>query len=238
MPSKPARSASGRVAAAILVAAILAAGGVRPASAGAPTTAAIQGESLRKEQRDSRLISFWWLPAEYWRAAAREAGQSQAEVRRAGVLTEAYVILAGLDTEIAKTGSITGQDHLEMLERIHILVAGQPVEPLVGRVNPELANMLRELTYVLRFALGPLGGQVRIFLFPNLSDDGKPRFDSSEPGVLDARYRLGPQKEDETLDLRWRSPLTSVVGSRICPEGGERLEASWAFCPRHGVKLR
>ncbi len=237
MRYKSARPASGPIAATLLAALVLPLGGLAPASAAPPTTAAIQGEALRQEQRENRLISFWWLPTEYWQAAAREAGQSQAEVRRAGVLTEAYVILAGFDAEVSQTGPITGRDHADMAKRIHILVGGESTEPLPGRVNPELANMFRELTYVLRVALGPLANQTRIFLFPNLSDDGRPRLDSSKSGVLDARYRLGPPNGGETLDLRWRSPLTSVVGPRTCPEGGESLEASWGYCPWHGVKL-
>lgn len=211
--------------------------GLGASSAREPSTAAIQAETLRQEQRQNRLISFWWFPTEYWKAAAREAGRSAPEVRRAAILTESYVILAGLDVEIAQTGSITGRDHTQMAEGLRILVDGELVESLKGHANPELVNALRELSYVLRVALGPLGPEARIFLFPNLSDDQKPRFAASQPGVLEARYRLGPKEGDEILDLVWRSPLTSLAGPGRCPQGGESVDASWAYCPWHGVKL-
>ena len=37
--------------------------------------------------------------------------------------------------------------------------------------------------------------------------------------------------------MNWRAPFTAIAGAKKCPKGGEALEANYAYCPWHGVKL-
>jgi hypothetical protein len=123
----------------------------------------------------------------------------------------------------------------DLVKRISVERNGEAVEPL--RIfDPSLAQTVPQLSYFLRVSLGPLQQGMKLLFFPNLNAEGEPILLGSREGEVRVRYR--PGGDAAPTEFLWRSPLTSIVGPTSCPEGGEPLEASWKFCPWHGVKLK
>jgi hypothetical protein len=194
----------------------------------------IAQETLRSAPRSTGVLQVWWLPAEYWEAAAEKQSWSAEQRRELRERIRNYFVLGVLDATLGGT-SIAFAEHAEIAERMSVERNGSGIEPL-RKIDPRLAAMIPELSYFIRVSLGPLKEGMRLLFFPNLAERGEPVLSGSRSGELRVRYR--PEGAPEPTEFRWRPPLTSIVGSATCPEGGEALEASWTFCPWHGVKVR
>ncbi len=191
-------------------------------------------ETVRTAREGRSVMQAWWLPTQYWEAAA--VSQGWPEERRVDLRERVrnYLVLAILDTDLS-SGAVAYADHHEILERLSVERNGERVEPL-RRIDPRLTRMLPALSYFIRIATGPLKDGVKLFFFSNVDSSGKPILDGAERGEL--RLRYGKPGQNGRRDFRWHSPLTSVAGPRRCPKGGEPLEASWTHGPWHGVKIR
>ena len=106
---------------------------------------------------------------------------------------------------------------------------------MLREVNPDVADLVPKLVYLLKASMGKLGEGLRLLPLSNISAKGEPIITASKPGELGASFRFtegGPVHE-----LLWHAPLTAVAGAKRCPKDGEPLDASWSYCPWHGVKL-
>ena len=206
------------------------------AAGGAPferSTAAIAEETQRTHRVERHVISFWWLPVEYWTTAARELGKGEEEIERVRELLRNYVIVGVVDTDVGPDGKLRFASLEDANERLFILRNGKQITP-VPRIDPVAERILPELAYFLTTSLGVMSGGLRLALYPNIDDKGRPLLSGSSRGTLVAKYR---PEGTVPISLLWRAPLTSVVGPRTCPRGGEDVEASWSYCPWHGVPL-
>jgi hypothetical protein len=196
-------------------------------------SSAVSDETRHSLKVGTHVITLWWLPVEYWEAAARELGKSGDTIDRVRTLLRSYVILAMVDADIQPNGSFTFAS-LESANQSLILVRdGREVSPVL-RIGREVGGLLPELSYFMVTGLGVMSGGLRLVLFSNIDEEGRPLVSGARPGRFAVRYKLtGP----EPVSAAWRAPLTSVVGPRRCPKGGESLEASWAYCPWHGVPV-
>jgi hypothetical protein len=204
------------------------------ASVQAGTPGEIAQETLRSAPRGTGVLQAWWLPPEYWVAAAEKQGWPEDKLADLRDRIAHYFVLGVIDATL--DGSQLGfTDHPDVVKRISVERNGEAVEPL--RIfDPSLAQTVPQLSYFLRLSLGPLQQGLKLLFFPNLNAEGEAILVGSGEGELRVRYR--PGGDAEPTDFLWRSPLTSIVGPTSCPEGGEPLEASWKFCPWHGVKLK
>jgi hypothetical protein len=198
------------------------------------TTGAIVQEVSRTERGGSRVLNLWWLPGEYWEAAARELEWTAEQIDETIPRASSYLVIGVLDARAVPGKGLEFSDHLHIVNRLTVRRDGVRLDPL-QRMDPELARALPDLTYFLRASLGPLAPGVRLLLFPNVDDDGKPILVGSRAGRLSARYEFGDGAAP--VEVYWRGPLTSVVGARRDPETGEPLDASWKFNPWTGQKL-
>jgi hypothetical protein len=195
-------------------------------------TASIAHETTRTQQVGRRVINLWWLPTEYWEASARELGWSEERVDGVRRLARGYVILAVLDARAGNDGKIEHRKHADLVQRLSVRRNGERLDAL-RQLNPAFSEQMPELSYFLTASVGPLAEGVRLLFFPNVDGDGQPVLAGGRAGELAVRYRYDDAAEP--LDVLWRAPLTAVAGAKSCPKGGERLEASWRFCPWHGV---
>jgi hypothetical protein len=193
--------------------------------------AAIPEETHRTRKIGSHLLSFWWLPVEYWVGVAQELGKPPAEVDRVRELLRGYVVLGVVDAQVAPDGTVTF-GALEDAKKRFVIVRDGRETPPAARPDPEIVRLMPELSYFMVASLGVMAPGLRLVLLPNVDDDGRPLLTGSTPGTLAARYRADGEAP---IPLQWRAPLTAVVGSKRCPKGGEDLEASWSYCPWHGV---
>ncbi len=193
----------------------------------------IAEETQRSHKVERHVMSFWWLPVEYWVAAARELKLSEETIDRAGELLRDYVVIGIVDAEVQQNGRFKFASLRNANERLFLIRNGKEVVP-VERIDPAVERILPELAYFLTTSLGPLSSGLRLALYPNIDPKGRPIMGGSSQGTLVAKYR---PEGAIPISLIWRSPLTSVAGSHICPRGGEDLDASWNYCPWHGVPV-
>lgn len=207
-----------------------------PAAARAANSTAILRETARiVESGGPRIANFWWLPIEYWEACARELSLSEEERAKIEPLLRDYILIAAVDAKVSmeKKGA-------ELLPTADVVAHakfyrnGEQVEVL-REVAPGVPELLPKLVYLLRSSLGPLGEGLHVLPLPNVDAKGNRILSGSSPGELRLEYRFedgGPAKA-----VYWHAPLTSIAGEKICPKGGEPLEASYEYCPWHGVKV-
>ncbi len=223
----------GALAAALALAALVA---LAPETARAANSSTILRETARiVESGGPRIANFWWLPIEYWQACARELALSEEERAKIEPLLRDYVLIAALDAQVSaeKKGA-------ELLSTADIVAHakfyrnGEQVEVL-REVAPGVPELLPKLVYLLRGSLGPLGEGLHVLPISNVDAKGNRILTGSTPGELRIEYRFeddGPAKS-----VHWHAPFTSIAGEKTCPKGGEPLEASFEFCPWHGVKV-
>ncbi len=202
-------------------------------AARAVRTGEIVKEAVRTEQRDRRVVQVWWLPVEYWEAAARELSWPEEEIRDVRERFAVYTILGVLDARIKESHQFDFRDHVHLAERLGPIRDGQRLEAL-RRWDPIVTKKLPDLTYLLRGSLGPFSSGLRILLYPNLDADGKPVFSASRPGTLHVRYAIA---DGQPLDFFWHGPFTALAGPKRNPATGESYDASWKFNPWTGEKL-
>jgi hypothetical protein len=197
-------------------------------------TADIARESQRTALVDNRVINFWWLPLEYWIAAARELRldeKTQGEVR--GVFRE-YLLIGAIDAEVKPGGGFEPRSTLEIVRRVKIEVDGRPVDVL-HEVNPRLQALVPQLLYVMQASLGPLGQALHLLPLRGADDRGNLLMSGVVNGRVKLVYQASPKAPP--LEYYWRGPMTAVVGPKRCPGTGETMEAHWIFCPWSGQRV-
>ncbi len=204
-------------------------------SAHSATTSALAQELSRSRQIERRVVSFWWLPVEYWVAAAQELKKPAQEIDTVRKLFRNYLIIAVLDASLGSNGKLDPATLAEIGPRLEVRRNGKSVG-LLHKVDPRVADLIRELSYLLKSSLAVLGPGLRIFLLPNVDDQGRPLLHGATAGQLTISYEQG--EDEEPFEFSWHAPLSSLAGPTPCPEGGEPLEAHWTYCPWHGVKVR
>jgi hypothetical protein len=202
-------------------------------SARAASTHAIAQEVSRTAQLDRRVVSFWWLPIEYWEAAAREIGWKDDRIAELRERLGVYAVIAVVDASITPEQRFSFAEIPAIAENLTLRIRGESLAPL-RKLDPEVMRPLADLSYLLRASLAGLGNGMRLLLFPNVGPDGKQRVQGASDGSVQLRYAVAGK---EPLDFHWHGPLTAVAGGRRDPKTGEPVEASWRFNPWTGEKL-
>ncbi|MEX2205324.1 MAG: hypothetical protein WEF50_03745 [Myxococcota bacterium] len=206
-----------------------------PLGARAGSSSAIVRESVREiDGGGGRVASFWWLPQEYWEQVAKELAipaEEQAKVRAA---FRDYLLVGAFEFELSTEKQPEFATIAEISKRATFYRDGEKVEVL-REVNPELARLAPSLVYLLRASLAGLGEGLRLLPLSNVDSKGKPILAGGAPGELRLEYRFDEKSPAQAV--YWRAPLTSIAGVKKCPSGGESLEASFEFCPWHGVRV-
>ena len=206
-----------------------------PALARAGNSSQIAAETARTVQEGTNHVaSFWWLPLEYWQATAKEMGLSPEDQEKVAKFFPNYIIVGVIDADVTEKHKPTIAGIKEIVDRSQFTRDGEKVQVL-REVNPDVADLVPKLVYLLKASMGKLGEGLRLLPLSNISAKGEPIITASKPGELGVSFRFtegGPVHE-----LLWHAPLTAVAGAKRCPKDGEALEASWSYCPWHGVKL-
>jgi hypothetical protein len=212
---------------------LLAAAAARPSHAANSTQ--IQAEAARSvEGGEGRFATFWWLPVEYWEACAKDLGLSAEEQAKVAPLFRDYIMVAVVDARISPEAQKSQvKPTADIVARTRFFRDGEPVEVL-KEVNPELPEVAYRLVYLMRSSLAGLGEGLRLLPLPNVDPKGGAILTGATPGELKIEFRF--DKDSKPHELYWHAPFTSIAGPKICPKGGETLEASFEWCPWHGVK--
>lgn len=206
-----------------------------PSLASAQNSSAIVHEAARPiKSGDGRVASFWWLPQEYWEQVARELAIPAEEQEKVRVAFRDYLLVAALESKLDAAQKPTYASIAEIVDRAEFYRNGKKLEVL-REVNPEVARLTASLVYLLRASLSGLGEGLRVLPLANVDAKGNPILAGAAPGELRLEYRFDDSGPAHAV--MWRAPFTAIAGTNKCPKGGEELEASWAWCPWHGVKL-
>jgi hypothetical protein len=200
----------------------------------AASTHAIAQEVARTAQEGKRVVSVWWLPVEYWEAAAREIGWKDERVREVRERLALYSVIGIVDATLTPEKRFAFAESSQLAEKLELWLGGEPVAP-VRKLDPQLLEPMPELTYLLRASLAGLASGLRLMFFPNVDGQGKPQVAGGGNGAVRLRYAAS---EQAPLEFYWHAPLTAVAGGRRDPETGEPIEASWRFNPWTGKKLQ
>lgn len=206
-----------------------------PARGHAANSSQIAAETSRTLQEGTNHVAnFWWLPLEYWQAAAREMGLPAADQEKVAKFFPNYIIVGVIDANVTEKNKPMIAGIQEIVDRSQFTRDGEKVAVL-REVNPDVADLVPKLVYVLKASMGKLGEGLRLLPLSNISAKGEPILTAGKAGTLGVSFRFtegGPVHE-----LVWHAPLTAVVGPKRCPKDGEAMDASWSHCPWHGMKL-
>jgi hypothetical protein len=215
---------------ALLFLACLALASLAPSGAHAGNSSDIVREGARTlEGGGGRVASFWWLPPEYWGLVAKELGIPAEEQAKVRTVFRDYLLVGALESKLNTDKKPEFATIAEIVQRAKFYRNGEEIAVLRD-VNPEVARLAPSLVY-----LGGLGEGLRLLPLANVDAKGNPILSGNAPGELRIDYRF--DESGPVQQVHWRAPLTSIAGAKKCPKGGESLEASWAFCPWHGVKV-
>jgi len=221
--------------AALLSLACLLVAALTPWTARAGTSTDIMRETARTlEGGGGRVASFWWLPQEYWELVAKELGIPAEEQEKVRVVFRDYLLVGALESKLNVEKRPDFASIAELVKGAKFYRNGVEIEVLRD-VNPELARLGPSLVYLLRASLAGIGGGLHLLPLANVDTRGNPILSGAAPGELRLEFRFdeaGPMQE-----VYWRAPITAIAGAKKCPKGGEALEASYAYCPWHGVKV-
>ena len=209
---------------------------VAASSARAGDSTDIVGEVTRTlEGGGGRVATFWWLPQEYWEQAAKDLSLPAEEQEKVRSVFRDYLIVGALETKLNLERKPEFASIAEIAARAKFFRNGQEVAVLRD-VNPELARLVPSLVYLLRASLSGLGEGLRLLPLANVDAKGNRILTGDAPGILELEYRF--DEKSPAQEVQWHAPLTAIVGAQKCPKGGEPLEASYDFCPWHGVKIK
>jgi len=195
----------------------------------------IAGEMQRTLQEGSKHVAeCWWLPPEYWITVAKELELSADDQAKVAKFFRDYAIVGAIEAGVNDKKQPEMASIAEIARRCHFTRDGQTLEVL-HEVNPEVSKLVPTLVYLLRTSLGGLGEGLRLLPLANVDPKGNPILSATTPGELVLEFRFS--ENGPVHDIRWHAPLTTLMAPRKCPKGGEPLEASWTYCPWHGVKL-
>jgi len=186
------------------------------------------------EGSGGRVASFWWLPQEYWEQVSKDLGISAAEQEKVRTVFRDYLLVGALESKLNTDKKPEFASIADLAKRTKFYRNGEEVKVLRD-VNPELAKRAGGLVYLLRASLAGLGGGLRLLPLSNVDAQGNPILRGDKPGELRLEFRFdeaGPAQQ-----VYWRAPFTAIAGAKKCPKGGEALEASYSYCPWHGVPL-
>ena len=204
-----------------------------PGAGLAQSTSEIVEETVRNHRGKDHLVTFWWLPAEFWVAAAREMSKTPAEIAAIGDLFDNYTLIGAMDLQFAPDGKMDTLSTVEIVRRLEVKI-GDVQFDVLKQVDPKLQQMAPELSYAFRISLAELGRGLHLLPFANLDSLARPIVSGSTPGVVRVRYK--GETGAAPLEFWWHAPLTAVAGSKKCPGSGAPMEASWSFCPWNGKK--
>jgi hypothetical protein len=204
----------------------------RPADAG-PKVDEIINETQQRVAGDHVAGIVWWIPVEFWEAAARAQGR-----KPDGTLDTLrdYTMMVVAVGNVGELGNIKWHNGEEIRKNVELLDAsGTAYAPLaMADVNNNAQTMAKVMRPIFVNSLGALGENLEIIYFPAKNKAGQSLADAKNRGTFSLRMK---QMGDVDHTFQWNLPLNSLMPPKFCPVGKERVQSNWNFCPWHGVAL-
>jgi len=176
----------------------------------------------------------WWIPTEFWEAAATKHGSTPERARKTFEPLRNYVVVA---VAVGTVGIGNVNWYNEQIIRSSVTLKDfegtvyGPLTDLSGDAN----GLLSIFKPILSNLLGSTGQNIQLLFFPARSARGKLIADPKREGMFTIEFSYPEEKIASQYE--WKLPLTSLSPLKYCPVGKEVVQASWKYCPWHGNKL-
>jgi len=181
---------------------------------------------------DSAMTMVMWMPEEYWRAAIQSTGKlSDKGADEFLKAMRPYTMFAVLAADTGAMGSFTYASPDQMRKNIRLEdSAGAFYEPLDPQtLNASMKNLLQLLRPILTNAMGPMGANMEIILFPATTKAGVRIADATKDGYFVVHLN--------DLPFRYHLPLGSILPPAVDAHSGETFPGNYHFNPFTGDKL-
>lgn len=194
---------------------------------------ALTSETQKGSDNVDKMILVWWIPEEYWRVTMSQNGTvSTAQIDEFLKIVSPYQVFVVADGMIGALGGITYKPEEEIRKSIQLIDRdGSRYAPIgEDKIGSDAKNFLSIVKPVLANALGPVGQNMHIYLFPAKNKENRQIMEATKEGAF--TIRLGENS------FTWKLPLGSLLPSKVCPVDGEELNGAWKYCPWHGEMLK
>ncbi len=199
-----------------------------------PAIEEIVTETQQHVSGDGTTGIVWWIPVEFWEAAANAHG-GKGDLNAFKPLRD-YTMLVVVVGKVGSFGNIQWFSEDDVRQSVLLQdAAGATYLPLkTDEINGEAQGMATVMRPIFVNALGKLGENFVILFFPAKDKAGKAIAPAKDRGSFTVvMRRLAGQEKSWT----WNTPLNSLMPPKYCPVGKERVQNNWNFCPWHGVAL-
>jgi hypothetical protein len=229
--------ASFLVVATLLAAPVLAGAAERKPLAQVDLTA-LTGETQLQLGGDGQFGLAWWIPAEFWEAAAaRQPGLAGKDAPIARALAP-YLVLGIIQADVSDLGGFSFFDRSRVQQglRVTYAVPGGAARPLrpVEPDDPDVGIALGTIRPILANALGNAGQNMHFFTLVDAARADAPPVSPLAAGEL--RIEVGGFQGDRSGSGRIETPLNALFVPRLCP-GGRPADIRWKVCPWDGTPL-
>jgi hypothetical protein len=181
---------------------------------------------------DHRLTIIIWMPEQYWRASLQSNDRLTDKAKDEFIeAIRPYTMLAVVDANVGIGAAFTfsSSDALRKVVTIED-GAGNLYVPLDSEtVSGSMRNILQVMRPLLANAMGAMGSNVEIMLFPASGKGGGPIADPKQEGFFTVHV--------SDLSFRYRLPLGSLLPPMIDTRTGDTFPGNYHFNPFTGGKL-
>jgi hypothetical protein len=199
---------------------------------------ALSSETQLQLSGDGQFGLAWWIPAEFWAAAAarQPAGAGNDEpIARA---LAPYLVLGIIQADVSDLGGFTFFDRGRVQQGLrvtHAVPGGEsrtlrPVEP----DDPDVGIALGMIRPILANALGNAGQNMHFFTLVDAARADAPPVSPLAAGEL--RIEVAGFQGGRSGTGRIETPLNALFVPRLCP-GGRPADIRWKVCPWDGTPL-
>lgn len=187
-------------------------------------------EILKTEGRSMTMVM--WMPEEYWRAAIQSSGGLSAKGTEEFLAAmRPYTMVAVLAADVGAVGAFTYSAPEELRKSVRLEdstgASYSPIDPQT--LNASMKNLLQAIRPMLTNAMGPMGANMELLLFPATNKAGQRIADATKDGFFIVTLN--------GVAFRYHLPLGSILPPVVDAHSGEVFPGNYHFNPYSGDKL-
>jgi len=193
---------------------------------------ALLRETQKTSQTTGQLTMVWWIPEQFWQAAAANnnpAGSAQSDALMK--IMGRYTFISVVDGQLGPLGGVTYKS--EELVRNSVTLKdsmGVSYSPLADTaIDADMRIILQLFKPIFTNIAGPLGQNMHILLFPSTGKDGQPLADAKSTGSFNVVLA--------GKEFKYVLPLASMLPFRYDAATGEKFPGTYNFNPITGTRL-
>jgi hypothetical protein len=205
-----------------------------PAPADTPTLDEIVKETQKSFTNPGHTGLVWWIPTEFWEAAAIKNGTKPERARQLFEPLRRYVVFA-IAVGTIRIGNIDWYNEQIIRSSVTLRDFDGTVYAPLADLSGDAKGLVSIFKPILSNISGAMGQNMQLLFFPSKTAGGKSIADPTHESIFTIVFSYPEEKLESKYE--WRLPLTSLSPPKYCPVGKERVKADWKFCPWHGNKL-